>query len=189
MESLGALTNSKNSLKLLQDDSDRASNLGIPINTVSGDRIQINNKIYDLTPEMYKALSNTGYTDKTMKNENDISMMNNIIRDLGYRGDGDRDWKRRIFFTTFPQLAEETKIKTFDEITDDCDNLQGEGVKIVIPFIIFDIYTRLEIILGLKLSVHNDTLTEASNLIDEVYNRGETQNKQQYRNAPNKFQT
>ena len=52
---------------------------------------------------------------------------------------------------------------------------------------IIDIYNRLEILLGLKLSGHTDTLTEASNLIDELYKRDEIQNKQHYRNALNKF--
>ena len=48
--------------------------------------------------------------------------------------------------------------------------LKGRGTeKIIIPSNIFDIYTRLEILLGLKLSGHSDTLTEASNLIDELY--------------------
>ena len=50
-------------------------------------------------------------------------------------------------------------------------------------------YTRLEILVGLKLSRHTGTLTEASNLIDEIYKRGEIQNKQEYRNAHNKFST
>ena len=66
-------------------------------------------------------------------------------------------------------------------------NLHEEGVKIIIPSNIFDNYTRLEILLGLKLSGHTDTLTEASNLIDELYKRGEIQNKQQYRNALDRF--
>ena len=65
--------------------------------------------------------------------------------------------------------------------------LEGQGVKIIIPSNIIDIYTRLEVLLGLKLSGHSDTLSEASNLIDELYKRGEIQNKQQYRNANNKF--
>ena len=79
------------------------------------------------------------------------------------------------------------KFKT--KLTLDSDNnLQGEGVKIIIPSNIIDIYTRLEVLLGLKLSGHTDTLTEASNLIDELYKRGEIQTKQQYRNALNKFQ-
>ena len=34
-----------------------------------------------------------------MKNENDNLMMNNIINDLSYTGDGDRDSKRKTFFT------------------------------------------------------------------------------------------
>ena len=74
-------------------------------------------------------------------------------------------------------------------IENESDDLQGEGVKIIIPSNIIDIYTRLEILLGLKLSGHTNTLTEASNLIDELYKRGEIQTKQQYQNAPNKFST
>ena len=69
-------------------------------------------------------------------------------------------------------------------------NLEGQGIeKFIIPSNIIDIYTRLEILLGLKLSGHSNTLTEASNLIDELYKRVEMQTKQQYRNAPNKFST
>ena len=71
-ETLGALMNSKNSIKLIPDDSGRATILEVPINTSGGDRIQINGNIYDLTPEIYKALSDTGYTGKNMKSENDI---------------------------------------------------------------------------------------------------------------------
>ena len=125
-----------------------------------------------------------------MKNEDDILMMYNIVRDLGYTGDGGRDSKRKTFFTkTLPKLVDDIQNKTFEEFTDDSDDLQGEGVKIIIPANIIDIYTRLEILLGLKLSGHTDTLTEASNLIDELYKRGEIQNKQRYRNPLDKFQT
>ena len=124
-----------------------------------------------------------------MKDENDILMMYNIIRDLGYNGEGDRDSKRKTFFLKkLPKLVEDIQNKTFDEITHDSDsNLQGRGVKIIIPSNIVDIYSRLEILLGLKLSGHTDTFTEASNLIDELYKRGEIQNKRQYRNALDKF--
>ena len=66
--------------------------------------------------------------------------------------------------------------------------MKGQGIeKIIIPSNIIELFIRLEVSLGLKLSGHTDTLTEASNLIDELYKRGEIQNKQQYRNAPNKF--
>ena len=67
--------------------------------------------------------------------------------------------------------------------------MEGQGIPIIIPSNKTDIYTRLEVLLGLKLSGHTETLIEASNLIDDLYKRGEIQNKQQYRDALNKFQT
>ena len=142
--------------------------------------MEINENIYELFPEKYKALSDTGYTGKTMKNESDILMISNIIRDLGYTGVDDRDSKRKIFFTkTLPKLVDDIQNRTFEGITDESDDLQGEGVKIIIPSNIIDIYTRLEILLRLKLSSHTDTLAKASALFDELYKRGEIQNKQQ----------
>ena len=68
-QTLGALMNTKNSLKLIPDDSGRATILGVPENTLRGDRLKITENIYDLTPEIYKALSDTGYTGKNMKVE------------------------------------------------------------------------------------------------------------------------
>ena len=65
--------------------------------------------------------------------------------------------------------------------------MQREGLKIIIPSNITDIYTRLEVLFELKLTGHTDTSSEASNLIEELYKRGEIQNKQQYRNALDKF--
>ena len=186
-KTLGRLMSSANSLKITASHSGPTIN-GVSIYTLGGDRIQIKDNIYDLTPEIYKALSDTGYTGKTMKNENDILMMYNIIKDLGYKGDNDRYSKRKQFFTkTLPKLVEDIQNKTFEDISDDSTYLEGQGVKIIIPSNIIDIYNRLEILLGLKISGHTDTLTEASNLIDELYKRGEIQNKQQYRNALNKF--
>ena len=180
---LGALMNSRNSLKITQDESGRANILGVPIQISEGDTIKINENVYELSPEIYKALTYSTYTGNTMKNEIDILMMYNIIRDLGYNVIGDRDSKRKSFFTKkLPKLVDDIQNKTFDEI-----DLGGDGVKIIIPSNIIDIYTRLEILLGLKLSGHTNTLSEASNLIDELYKRGEIQNKQQYRNALNKF--
>ena len=68
--------------------------------------------------------------------------------------------------------------------------LKGRGFeKIIIPSNVNHTYTRLEVILGLKLSGQTDTLAEASNLIDELYKGGEIQNKRQYRKALDKFST
>ena len=90
-----------------------------------------------------------------------------------------------------PKAIEETRNPPLPAIenVDDSSDLEGEGVKTIIPSNIIDIYTRLEALLGLNLSGHTDTLTEASCLIDELYKRGEIRNKQQYQNALNKFST
>ena len=187
-EMIGSSMTSRNSLKITQDELGRAKILGVPIQISGSDTIKINENIYELTPEIYKGLLSTTYTGRNMKNEDGILMTYNIIRDVGYTGRGDRKSNRKTFFTkTLSKLAEEVQNKTFDEITDHSDDLQGERVKIIISSNIVDIYTRLEILLGLKLSGHTDTLTEAFNLIDELYKRGEIQNKQQYRNALDKF--
>ena len=189
-KTLGILMPSLNSLKIKPSPCG-ATILGVPIYTLGGDKLRIRDNVYELTPEIYKALSYTGYTGESPKKASDFLMMNNIIRDLNYTGDGNKPSKRKTFFTkTLPKLVEEIQNRTFEEITLDSDNdLQGEGVKITIPSNIIDIDTRLEVLLGLKLSGHTDTLTETSNLIDELYKRGEIQNKQQYRNALNKFST
>ena len=81
-------------------------------------------------------------------------------------------------------------LTTIEKIEDISDNLEGQGIeKIIFPSNIVDIYTRLENLLGLKLSGHTNTLTEAGNLINEIYKRGEKQNRQQYRNAFDKCST
>ena len=59
-KTLGRLMFSANSLKINTTPSG-ATIFGVPISTLGGDRIQIKGNIYDLTPEIYKALSYTGY--------------------------------------------------------------------------------------------------------------------------------
>ena len=125
-----------------------------------------------------------------MRSENYILVINIIINHLGYTGIGDRDPKRDLFFTkTVPKSVEQNQNKTFDENIIDSDDLQGEGVKFIEASNIIDLYTRLEVLLGLKLSGHTDAITEASNLFDELYKGGGIQTEQLYRKATNNFQT
>ena len=70
-ELIGSLMRSHNSLKLVQDESGKGTILGVPIQ-ISSDSIKINENIYKLTPEVYKALSNPLYTGNTMKNDEDF---------------------------------------------------------------------------------------------------------------------
>ena len=138
-KTLGSLMSCSNSLRIRASPS-RPPFLGVPLYTLGGDKLRIHDFDCDLTPEIYKALSSTGYNGKNMKNESDILMINNIIRDLGYTGIGDRPSARKTFFTiTLPKLVEELQNKTFHGITDDSNDLQGEGVKFIIPSNIIDI--------------------------------------------------
>ena len=95
-KTLGRLMSGANSLKIISTPSG-ATILGVPVYTLGGDRIQINGNDYNLTPEIYKALSYTGYEGKNLKNEDDVLMLYNIIKDLGYTGRGDIKSKRKIF--------------------------------------------------------------------------------------------
>ena len=166
---LGVLMNSANSLKITQDEFGRANILSAPIQISKGDTIKINENIYELTPEVYKALSNPLYTGNTLNNDDNFLLLYKILKDVKYTGSGDRPSNRKKFITIdLPKKVSEFQNIRFDENTHDSDSdLQGEGVKIINPSNIIDIYTRLEILLGLKLSGHTDTLTEAGNLKDE----------------------
>ena len=176
-----SLSDATNSLKLNKDKDDILKILCTSIHVLGGDKIQVNNNIYEFTPEIHKALSNSSYTGKSMRDINDTTTLYNFSSDIGYDGHGDHKTSQRKYFS---RLFNHFRNIKKEEPT----NLGGHGVKIIIPSNIIDIYTRLEILLGLKLSGHSDTLTEASNLTYELHKRGEIQNKQQYKNALIKLQ-
>ena len=107
-EMIGSLMNSQNSLKISQDESGRANFLGVPIQISEADAKKLNENIYDLTPEIFKALSSTSYTGKTMKNEDDALTVYNIVRRLGYTGVDDKTSNRKTFFAiTLPNLFDD----------------------------------------------------------------------------------
>ena len=177
------MAEANNSLKLHQDKNHNISILGVPIKAQGGDKKQVYENIYEFTPEIHRALSLSSFMGKSMKNETDRRTLYNFLTDIGYTGDVDEKTNQnKLFKKNFKQFR--------NIIKEEPINLKGQGnEKIITPSNIIDIYTRLEVLLGLKLSSHTDTLSEASNLIDELYKRGEIRNKQQYRNALNKFST
>ena len=119
---------------------------------------------------VFNILKNVGFYDKIQKIVLNSARMKHALYDL-------------------PKKVVKIQNPTLPAIEIVSDDLQGDGVEISIPTNKVEIYTRLENLLGLKLSGHTDTLTEASNLIDELYMRGEIQNEQQYRNALNNIST
>ena len=152
-----SLKEAPSSLKINNDEEGNLSILDTPIKSLGGDKILVNDSnIYEFTPEIHKALSKSSYTGKSMKNENDRKNLYNFLRDIGYNGDGDKQTSHKKLFIRFFNQYRNIKIE-------EPSDLEGRGIeKIIIPSNIIDIYTRLEVLLGLKLSSHTDTLTEAS---------------------------
>ena len=52
--------------------------LGLSIRSVGGDKIQVYDNIYEFIPEIHKTLSNSSYTGKSMKNEDDRRTLYNF---------------------------------------------------------------------------------------------------------------
>ena len=73
-ETLRSLMKSRNSLRIEQDESGRANILGVPIQSLGGDRIKRRNNVYALTEDTYEALSSTEYSVKGMKTDSDVLM-------------------------------------------------------------------------------------------------------------------
>ena len=83
-----------------------------------------------MTPGIYKALSSTGYTGKTMKNDKNNLMTNFIKNHLNYTNIGDKPSKRKTFSTkTLPKLVEVIQNRTFNEIIHNSDGSQGQGTE------------------------------------------------------------
>ena len=144
---------------------------------MGGNKLKINEKIHNITPGIQKVLTDTSDLPIKQLNDQDSGIFINILESLN--------------FESYKAIRGESRSGRYKQSKTIFNkrNLQGEGVKIIIPSNIIDFYLRLEVLLGLKLSRHTDTLSKASNLIDELYKRGELQNKQQYRNALNRFST
>ena len=175
------LTNKKDKqkgfFKIREDEDGQRYWNGIPVEISGDSRIEIKGKEFNITPNLQNVFTDTTSNSlKLTKKENQI--YKKLLNTLNYEN----------YRTKYGEFNS-GRYKTTENLLKP-NNLQGRGIeKIIIPSNIIDIYNRLEVLLGLKLSGHTNTLTEASNLIDELYKRGEIQNKQQYRNALDKFLT
>ena len=186
-DTLALMKKKKNFFKLTEDDDSKVYWNGVLIKPLGDNRISIKNQEYDITPDIQAYFTNTKHTTQIL-DDIEKETVYDILQDVGFYDNiphvGLKAARMQDALHTLPNEIERIREPVLPPIEND---LQGEGVKIIIPSNIIDIYTRLEVLLGLNLSGHTDTLTEASNLIDQLYKLGEIQNKQQYRNALNKF--
>ena len=162
----------------------------IPIIPQGENRVSIKGKEFDIKPNIQNYFTNTRLTTKNMDNEDKLTVYD-ILKKTGFYSmmhtKGLKSARMQDALYNLPNEIAKIQNPPLPTIEIESNDLQGEGVKIIIPSNRIDIYSRLEVLLGLKLSGHTDCLSEASNLIDESYKRGEIQNKRQYRNALDKF--
>ena len=175
------LTNMKDKekgfFKITEENGQRFWN-GKPVNISGDSRIEIDGINFNITPDLQNVFTDTTGKSLEKLNKKENRTYKKLLDTLNYK-----NYKHK------PGEKNSGRYKNTKNILIPI-NLQGRGIeKIIIPNNIIEIYTRLEVLLGLKLSGHSDTVTEASNLIDELYKRGEIQNKRQYRNALDKFST
>ena len=162
-------------------------------------RIIIKDGEYNISPVIQEKFTNAKLTTKTMNHE-DKSTVYDILKNTGFcsmrHNKGLKSTRMKDAFYNLPKAiakirnpplpAIENVEDSYEELS---DNLQGQGLKIIIPSKIIDVYNRLEILLRLRLIGLSDTLTESTNLIDDLYKRGEMQKEQQYRIALDKLYT
>ena len=164
----------KNFFKLVEKDDGQVRWKKIPIKALGENRISIKNQEFDLKPNNQKYSTNTNLTTKNMDDE-DKSIVYDILKNIGFysmkQTKGLKSARMRDALYNLPKEIAKIQNPPLPAIENESDNLEVQGVKIIIPSNIIDIYTRLEVLLGLKLSGHTNTLTEASNLIDGLYKR------------------
>ena len=157
-----------------------------PIKTLRGTEVEINDNKYNITPGLQKVFTDKTYKTAKSMNDKDKVAFRDILLKTGYYN--------RILSKSRMSGRDKYIQSNLDDNVSRVLNLDDKhecrGVeKIIIPSNLIDIYTKLEVIIELNLSGHTDALTEASNLIDEIYKRGGIQNEQQYRNALSNFST
>ena len=143
----------------------------IPIKALGENRISIKDQAYDKKPNIQTYFTNTKLTTKNM-NDEDKSIVHDILKNIGFYSMKQKkvlnSARMKDALHNLPKEIAKIRNAPLPAIENESDNLQGEGVKIIVPSNKIDISTRLEILLGLKLSAHTDTPTEASELYNYI---------------------
>ena len=101
-----------------------------------------------------------------MRHDSDNLTFFFILSDVNDMVDGDGPSEsKKTSSEELPRRVEKTESRLANE--EESGDLEAVGKKMFLPFNIIDISTRLEVLLGLKLSGHSDTLEETGNQRDE----------------------
>ena len=138
----------KGFFKIEEDENGQRLWNGIPVEISGDSRIEIKAKDFNITPNLQNVFTDTSGKSLKKLDKMEIITFKQFLKTLNYK-----NYK--------PKFGENKsgRYKNTKNIFNP-NNLQGRGIeKIIIPSNIIDIYTRLEVLLGLKLSDHTDTLT------------------------------
>ena len=195
---VGKMVNASNKFKLDKRTGGRYRLNGVNVDPMGGNNVKIGENIYEITPSIQKALTETSYNFNKMS-DHDILTFSKILNDINYNPNEDNSSTRQKYIKNQLKSRVQNILKTpivaiasgeSDEYESLESDLEGNGTKtIVVPSDSDEIWTRLQVLLGLKLAGHTDTLIEASQLLDALFKKGEIETEQQYRNAIDKFKS
>ena len=190
---VGKMVNASNKFKLDKRTGGRYRLNGVNVDPMGANNVKIGENKYEITPSIQKALTETSYNFTTMSDD-DILTFSKILNDINYNPNEDNSSTRQKYIKNQLKSRVQNILKPpvaaiasgeSDEYETD---LEGNGTKtIVVPSDSDEIWTRLQVLLGLKLAGHTDTLIEASQLLDALFKKDEIETEQQYRNAIDKF--
>ena len=167
-DTLTLMKKSKNFFMLQENPDGKIFWNKIPIVPQREIRNSVKGKKFDIKPNIQNYFINTRLTTKRMDNEEKITIFN-VLENVGFYDIipkiGMKSARMQDALYNLPK--EMDKIQNLPLPANE-RNLQGEGVKIIIPSFIIDIYTRLEVLLRLNSSGNINFLTEASNLTAEL---------------------
>ena len=136
----------KNFLKLLEQDGEVFWNK-IPIKALGESRISIRNQEYDIETNIQKYFTKTKLTTKNMDYE-DKSIVYDILKITGFYSmkhtKGLKSIRMRDASYNLPIEIAKVQNPPLPPYENEADNLEGEGVKFIIPSNIIDIYTDLK---------------------------------------------
>ena len=160
LDTLAFMKTSKNFFNLTEDDGKVYWN-EVLINPLGNNRISIKDREYDISPDVQAYFTNTKLTTKFLDNFEKETVFD-ILQNVGFYDNipkvGFKAARMKDALYDLPKAIDKIRKTPLPTIENSSD-LEGRGIKIIIPNNIIDIYIRLEVLLGLKLSGHSDTLT------------------------------
>ena len=106
---------------------------GFPVEKIGGNKIKINENIFDITQGIQKVITDTSSRPIKKLIDQDSEIFNNFLESLDFKN--------------YKPIRGESKSGRYKQSKSNFNkrNLEGQGVKIIIPSNIIDIYTRLQV--------------------------------------------